>query len=76
MLPNLTSQQRGRDDGEDLLVVADVVSQDDGEDLLVRSVVGMMVRILLFLQRARRRPRRVPRVGLSSSRREVSRRRI
>jgi hypothetical protein len=42
------------------------------QDLLVSSMVGMMVRILLFLQRARRRPRRVPKVGPSSNRREVS----
>jgi hypothetical protein len=46
------------------------------QDLLVNDVVGMMVRILLFLQRESRRPRRVPRVGPSSSRREVRSRRI
>jgi hypothetical protein len=38
------------------------------QDLLVSSVVGMMVGILLFWQRARRRPRRVPRVGPSNNR--------
>jgi hypothetical protein len=41
-------------------------------DLLVNNVVGMMVRILLFLQRVRKRPRRVPRVGPSNNRTEVS----
>jgi len=45
------------------------------QDLLVSNIVGMMVRILLFLQRERRRPSRVPRVGPSNNMDEVSRRR-
>jgi hypothetical protein len=41
-------------------------------DPLVNSVVGMMRVIFLFWQRERRRPRRVPRVGPSSNKEEVS----
>ena len=45
-------------------------------DPLVNSVVGMMRVIMLFCERARRRPRRVPRVGPSNNREEVSSKRI
>jgi hypothetical protein len=50
-------------------------SLDLAQDLLVSSMVEMVMRILLFWKRVRRRPRRVPRVGSSNSREEVSRRR-
>jgi hypothetical protein len=49
-------------------------SLDLAQDLLVNSMVGMMRVILLFWQRERRRPRRVPRVGPSSNREALSRR--
>jgi hypothetical protein len=42
------------------------------QDILVNNMVGMMRVIFLFWKKARRRPRRVPRVGPSNNRREVS----
>jgi hypothetical protein len=49
-------------------------SLDFAQDLLVNNVVGMVRVILLFWQRERRRLRRVPRVGPSNNKEEVSKR--
>jgi hypothetical protein len=49
-------------------------SLDLAQDLLVNSMVGMVRVILLFWQRERRRPRRVPRVGPSSNKEALRRR--
>jgi hypothetical protein len=50
-------------------------SLDLAQDILVNNMVGTMRVIFLFWKRARRRPIMVPRVGPSSNREEVRRRR-